>query len=138
MPRYDYRCDGCGATREVVKPMAQAGRAEFCRDCLIAAFADGESAPALRPMTRLFAGLGFIMRPSGYNLKPGDAGYADFDRAIELGEVREPDAAHTLSRGATVSSKLVREPMKFEEDKLRGFHDAAKAYYNELTGRHEW
>jgi len=135
MPRYDYECQTCGRVREVVKPMAEAGREERCWDCM--QFGTDLEAD-FRPMKRLYSAQGFIMRPTGYALRPGDKGYSDFSRALELGEVRDPDAKSRLSGGATVSSKLERQPMQFEPEAMRGFRDAAKAVYNKLTGRHEW
>lgn len=125
MARHDYRCADCGITREVVRGVTAEILPVPCPAC----------GAAMRWVPKR---LGFIMRPSGYHLKPGDEGYANFDRAFELGEVREPDPHHTLSRGATVSSKLENEPLKFDEDKRKGFYDAARAVYNELTGKHEW
>lgn len=126
MPRHDFRCDPCEVTREVVRSFAEidAGAPVLCG--------------CGQPMRWVPTPLGFIMRPTGWDLKPGDEGYSDFSRAKELGEIREPDPDHTLSHGATVSSKLEKQPMQFEPDKLRGFHEAARAAYNELTGRHEW
>ncbi len=76
MSRYDYTCPTHGLV-EVVKPMTQAGRQERC--------------PAgAGVMTRVFTPAGFIMRPSGWHLRPGDSGYSNFQRELELGEVRTP------------------------------------------------
>lgn len=124
MPTYVYRCPAHG-TEEVVKRLADHGRVEPCSACG-------------RPMDKVFSALGFIMRPSGYQLKPGDKGYANFDRARELGEVRDPDAGSRLSAGATVSSRLRHEPRRYDDDKMKAFHDAARAVYNAETGKHEW
>ena len=32
MPVYEYRCPKCGNRSEVIKPMTQADRPEYCRD----------------------------------------------------------------------------------------------------------
>jgi predicted nucleic acid-binding Zn ribbon protein len=76
MPSYVYECREHG-TFEVEKPMALSGETEWCRHC------DW-------PMRRIYTPQGFIMRPSGYNRRPGDPNYADFRRELELGEIREP------------------------------------------------
>lgn len=138
MPRYDYECPVHGVV-EVVKSMAEAGDPEWCDAVVHVAEDDpGVSWVCGRELKRLYSAQGFIMRPTGYALRPGDKGYSDFSRALELGEVRDPDAKSRLSGGATVSSKLERQPMRFEPEKMQGFRDAAKAVYNKLTGRHEW
>lgn len=121
---YVYRCRAHGRV-EVVKPMAESGRGEACPSCAAA-------------MVKDFTAHGIIMRPTGYNLRPGDKDYANFARPWELGEVREPDATSRLSAGATVSSRLERTPPRFDDDKVKVFRDAARAHYNAVTGRHEW
>lgn len=124
MPTYVYRCPAHG-TVEVDKRMVDGGLPEVCPTCAT-------------QMVKVYAAQGFIMRPTGYSLRPGEEGYSNFARPWELGEVREPDASSRLSAGATVSSKLEHTPMRFEDDKVKHFRDAARAHYNAVTGKHEW
>ena len=74
MPRYEYACAAHGRTL-ITKDIDQAGTPEVCAVC-------GEQ------LRRIFSAAGFIMRPSGYNLRPGDKNFSNFDREAELGEIR--------------------------------------------------
>lgn len=75
MPTYEYRCPHCGP-RDINKPVGERARPECCPRCAT-------------PMRRIYTAQGFIMRPSGYRLKPGDRGFDDFRREHELGELRD-------------------------------------------------
>lgn len=59
MPAYDFTCDGCAQTVELVRPMAQAGAPAPCAVCAA-------------PMRRVYdLNVGVIMRPEGYSLPHG-------------------------------------------------------------------
>lgn len=124
MTTYLYRCAARCTARDrfdVEKSPDHAGRAESCPACGGAAI-------------RIFAVGKQIMRPTGWHLRPGDAGYADFRRAGELGEVRNPDGKSRLSRGATVSSRLQNEPLRYDEQALQNFYEAGRQVYSDMTG----
>lgn len=101
MPLYQYSCPEHG-TVDVIKPMAEAGRAEVCALCPPKLTRRGKRAKKQPPMRRIYNPQGFIMRSSGYNLHPEDPRYSNFDREAELGEIRSP-GDKPESGGATVT-----------------------------------
>lgn len=99
MPTYLYRCPTIHGFFDVTKPMVEAGRAEVCPDCR-----DqwerwgGDVYPYQGPLAiRVYTPQRLIMRPSGYRLKPGDKGFDDFRREMELGEIRDDPSPVRLS-----------------------------------------
>lgn len=86
MPVYVFKCDGCGKTAERLRPVDERNRDVVCRRCY-----PKTAAPA-GLMRRVFTAPGVIVRPSGWNLRPGDRGYSTFDREAELGELRGASA----------------------------------------------
>lgn len=77
MATYLYRCPDHGQV-EIEKPMSQAAWDEDC-------FVGG----CTRQLKRVYTGASVIMRPQGWNLRPGDHGYWDFNREQELGQIRQ-------------------------------------------------
>src|SRR5690348_10384894 len=96
MPAYDYRCPTCGARRTVIKPMGEAGQPVACRVC--------EEA-----MRRVWSVPSLIVRPHGYHLRPGEPGYWDIDRALEVGHVPTPDENSHLGAGAPTDEQVEAE-----------------------------
>jgi len=78
MPTYVFRCPEHGPA-EVYIPVALYDDLKDHVACDV----------CLTPMIRVFTPQNFIMRPSGWNLRPGADGYSFFDRERELGELRE-------------------------------------------------
>lgn len=126
MPTYDYRCAVCGAAREIRKPMVEAGRDEYCTPCSVAAGVR----VALR---RVYAAPGLIMRPHGYHLRPGERGYWDIGRALEVGHVPTPDANSRLGAGAPTVADLPDDTPDIDLDDagLRRLNEAVVATYGE-------
>jgi putative FmdB family regulatory protein len=88
VPAYDYICDACGLTREVTKPMAEAGRAETC-GC-------GQT------LRRLYAINPVVMRPWGYSTSPTDPRYWDgFDNEVPAPLQWQRGGAKKASPGPT-------------------------------------
>lgn len=94
MTCYDYACPTHGV-QEVNKPAARAGEPEYCPSCL-QTVVWGQGGPYPYPMRRLYSLQPPIIRPMGYHLREGDAGYADFRRARELGELRDDASGQRL------------------------------------------
>lgn len=128
MPRYVYECKRHGLI-EVEKAMADAGREEFCTRCLFDWAGDvsdggGHYVEDFRltfgPLRRVYTPLGFIMRPSGWHLRPGDRGYADFNRELELGEVRGPSHERTPVVAEEPEKPV---PLVLPEDTMQEIHE---------------
>ena len=103
MIRYPYRCPAHGPV-EVVKPMALAARPETCACGL--------------PLTRVFTGQHFIVRPTGWNLSPDDPRYSSrlsFARERELGELRTITSA---SEDRTIMAEAAAEDWPAPPDTL--------------------
>lgn len=96
MPTYEWRCPVCGARRTVVRPMAEAGQPVACRVCDEA-------------MRRVWSVPNAIIRPWGFHLRPGERGYGDFNRMLEMGHVPTPDARSNLGAGAPTDEQLEAE-----------------------------
>jgi putative FmdB family regulatory protein len=113
MPIYEYRCSQHGL-RTIRKPMAEAGRIEYCPLCIDAT-----------PLTRIYSGQAFVIRPSGWGLRPGDEGYSDFRREGELGELRgapqyrneyvEPELMRRQEYEINLSGEQTRELRQLSE-----------------------
>lgn len=138
MPKYDYQCPTCGVVREVIKPMAEASRDEYCTACFLHA---GAAVPkpvavadlGLLPMRRLYRAPGLIIRPHGYHLKPGEPGYWEIGRALEVGHVPTPDANSRLGAGAPTVDQLADDTpdVELDDGAMRRLNEAVVATYGE-------
>lgn len=63
MPQYEYRCPDCEVTFETYARMKDSQQEQPCPECGSQSRRFYSRAPS------------FIMRPVGYNLRPGDEGY---------------------------------------------------------------
>ena len=95
MPRYDFRCDDCAQTVELTRRHDEAG--------------DPATHACGRAMRRLYRVSRPIVRPTYYNARPGDTNYDNFDRELELGEVKSPGDLPE-SRGATPTGRRASRP----------------------------
>lgn len=116
MATYVYECPAHGRV-EVVKAHAEAGHPEVCGRCAAAlGLVNAGLTPAqklcfqLAPMRKVFTAQSFIMRPDGYNLRPGDDGYSDFRRELETGQVRNVGSRERYAE--TVRDDYVPEQVK--------------------------
>lgn len=114
MPAYDFHCTTHGTTT-VVRPMAEAGAPHHCPTC-------GARA------RRLYPPVPCIMRPSGYNRRPGEPGYSDFRRELELGEIKEPGPDSDLSAGwrEPDDPPLRIDPRDLDPDKVQRVAELAR------------
>lgn len=113
MPVYSYTCPEHGYT-EIIKPMDEASVPEVCVVCIA-------------PLRRIYNPQRFIIRPSFYNCSPDDPQYSNFDRELELGEVRDPGSLPE-SRGAVVkpiTTKIDRSRVSVEAE--RNLYQAVEA-----------
>lgn len=102
MPYYVHACEEHGPV-EVHRPMLEAGWPIDCPTC------GG-------PMRRVYFQIATIVRPGGWQLRPGDKGYWDFDRQRELGELR--DGSHESAVGKVKDPETPRPTVKYTEDDL--------------------
>ena len=109
MPRYEYECKAHGRV-EVTKPAELAGREEYCARCL-------RPGPTghYRPMRRIFSTQPAIIRPGGYNRRPGDPGFDDFSYELECGELK--DDATSVHADAEKHDREVAE--RWERERFR-------------------
>lgn len=124
---YEYRCPTHGVTTRV-KPVADAARVETCTHC----------GATLR---RVYATQRVIIRPRGYNLRPGEyagngLGYSFFDYELERGELRDDaTGAYTpetrAKREAEINATDVYQPRPMSEID----RDIPERAHQEL---HEW
>lgn len=96
--------------------MAESGSAEFCPDCAY-------SAP---PMRRIFTAQNFIMRPSGWLLKPGDKNYSNFNRELELGEVRKVGAMKRYGPAPEEEEPAPAAPIRVPDAAMREIHELGR------------
>jgi hypothetical protein len=88
MPEYIYECASHGRVT-VAKSADDAGRPEYCTACVLAGLLTGPH------MRRVFTPQGFIIRPTGHGLKPGERtstpglAFDDFRYEMERGELRD-------------------------------------------------
>jgi putative FmdB family regulatory protein len=128
MPTYEWRCPVCGARRTVVRAMADAGQPVECRVC----------AEAMRRVWQVPA---LIVRPHGYHLRPGEPGYWDVNRALEVGHVPAPDASSNLGAGAPTDEQLEAEEYagvrlaQPDEDGMQKLAEVARASFSESGSR---
>lgn len=125
MPTYEYRCPTHGH-REIRKPAVEAGRDEYCVPC-------SEAAHQLVPLRRVYGVPGLIIRPHGFHLRPGDRGYWDIDRALEVGHVPTPDAHSNLGAGAPQDDAPEDDTptIALDPQAERKLHEALTATYGE-------
>jgi putative FmdB family regulatory protein len=113
MPIYEYRCSQHGL-RTIRKPMAEAHLPVDCPLCIDAT-----------PMTRIYSGQAFIVRPTNWDVRPGDPRYSDFRREGELGELRsapqhrneyvEPELLERKDYEINLSGEQTRELRQLSE-----------------------
>lgn len=140
---YTYRCPVHGE-RDVEKPVAEAGRQEWCTDCFLDGRIDG-------PMARVYnQQRKSIIRPRGWNLRPGERdptvpglSYSNFAHELARGELTE-DAAPVYTpesrarREAELAAADERPPAMAEIDRgiperaHRELHEWARAAYSQL------
>ena len=95
MGEYLYECRFGHGRFTIAKPMAEAGREEYCPVC-----AD----PYAVPLRRLYTAQGTIVRPPGHRLKPGETtsipglAFDDFRYELERGLIRDDPTPVTLSQ----------------------------------------
>lgn len=82
-----------------------------------------------QPMRRLYTGQAFIIRPTGWALRPGDRGYSDFRRERELGELRGPSEREGAFGDASYSDEspldaLTADDYTLPDAVLRELHQA--------------
>lgn len=122
MPTYEYRCPTHGALL-VEKPMGEAGRAEVCPVCR-GAFLRGEVTAEPPPLRRVYAAQALIVRPSGWHLRPGERGYGDFRRELELGEVRAGSLMPRYFRpDESLTAREAPPPVELPTSSLREIHN---------------
>lgn len=146
MPTYTFECKVHGR-RDVKRPMDEAGDPAYCPQCVRewVRLGPGEEledfAFAYGPMRRIYNPQRIIVRPRGYNLKPGEyagngLGYSFFDYELERGELRD-DASGAYSpesrakREAEIAASDVYVPRPMAEIDREIPHQA----HQEL---HEW
>ncbi len=104
MARYPYRCPetcscqrfGRGQEYEEVHSIHDEPQASVaCPDCDLS-------------LRRVYTSSHLIMRPDGWSLRPDDAGYWNFNRQQELGQLRGP--SHVTQREAYVDETLNTPP----------------------------
>jgi len=131
MAVYLYKCRDCGKTRERNRTMAQHESAlvrerdprltPLCRSCF------GVTA-------RVFTVPNMIVRPSGWNLRPDDPGYADFNRELELGEVRGP--SEEGRQYAIVDDEMPASPLIApDHDAMRALHQMGEVMDHAIQER---
>lgn len=135
MPQYQYRCQtpGCGNVITRTRTFAEQDEA-----------LEREQDYRLRPLCkkcfgytkRIFTPVDMIMRPSGWNLRPGDQGYGDFNREAELGELRGPShsAAYHVAEDYETEQAPVPKP-SFEQ--MREIHQLGEVMDNAIRERHD-
>jgi hypothetical protein len=116
---YAYFCDPCQQARDVDKPMALAEHPAYCPVCD-------------RPMRRHYKRerKETIMRPGGWNLRPGDKGWEpNWERARELGELKDdatPVARYDPARDVIEGDRFPADP---ERD--RQLHQLVRQHWTE-------
>lgn len=129
MPVYAYQCPTHGY-REIRKPMAEAALKEFCPRC-----------PDAVAMPRVWSVPSLIVRPHGYHLRPGEPGYWDINRTLEVGHVPMPDERSNLGAGAPTDDELWAEEYAGVElaqpsgDDLQKLAEVARATFSESGSR---
>lgn len=119
MPTFVYKCPRHGAFDR-----HQRGDASDCPTC-------GARAP------RVWAVPNLIVRPHGFHLRPGEKGYWDIDRALEVGHVPAPDAHSHLGAGAPSDAALEADEYagvaipQPTEDGLQKLHEVFRATFSE-------
>jgi hypothetical protein len=145
MPTYQYKCVAHGQMT-VTKPMAEAGRKEYCPECVrLGSLAVG--GPVQEPyksrmvMTRVWSVPSLIVRPHGYHLRPDEPGYWALDRMQEVGHVPTPDASSHLGAGAPSDEALEADEYagvpfpQPSEDGMQKLHEVARATFSESGSR---
>lgn len=132
MPTYEYRCPAHGYV-EVEKPMARAGDREFCprcaSACLRSTVADTpfpywvDREHPLLPMVRVYSGQAHVVRPTGWHLRPGDRGYSDFRRELELGEVRQGVLTDERRLDASLTARPAPPPIVYTDAQRRAIRN---------------
>lgn len=118
MPTYVYSCSEDGQV-EIVKPMADAGRAEVCPAC---------GAALRRIYTRP---LQQIIRPSGWRLSPDDPKFSDFRREMELGELVDDPTPVRLSATELAAADAMAVALPPDPARDRALHRLVRDHWTE-------
>lgn len=128
MPAYTYRCPECRAVQDVIKPMAAASDPAYC----------GCGAR----LKRVYNAQRIIIRPRGYNLRPGERAssgglaYDDFGYELERGDLRDDaTGAYTPETRAKREAEINATDVAPERTMAEIDRDIPERAHVEL---HEW
>jgi putative FmdB family regulatory protein len=117
MQTYNFTCDRCQQPREVRRPMGAAHLPAYCPAC------DA-------PMRRRYSAPQIVMRPGGWNLKPGDKGWEpNWERARELGELK--DDATPVARYGPAMDAIEDDRFPADPERDRKLHQLVRQHWTE-------